>query len=298
MPNPPHEMLHGIFREDLHLFSRVLRFAEIPFPEPEKILISTIDATEAKKVLERRMDTVLEAQMDTGPVLFVIEAQNRSHVDRKLRNWAYYPAYLHELHACPVVVIVVCRSAATAGWAREPYRIGLPTHPTLVSTPIVFGPDNLPRITHVDQVIEDPYLAALCALAYAHDPGIGGILEVLAAGLAKLDDVDLRDNIDEIVERGMQDIPAVEDWRMAIAMAYPTGTLLPRSRSAREKLAKTEAEATAKSVLRVLSRRGIELTPVAREHIAACEDIDRANTWLDEAVTAKTYTELTGLEAL
>lgn len=292
MPNPPHEMLHGIFREDLHLFTRILRFAEIPFPDPEQILISTTDATEARKVLERRMDTVLEAQMETGKILIVIEAQNKPHVDRKLRNWAYYPAYLHELHACPVVVIVVCRSAVTAAWAREPYHIGLPDYPTLVSTPFVFGPDNLLRLTNVDQVTEDPYAAALSTLAYAHDPGIRGILEVLAAGLAKLEDPDLVNSIYEIVERGLQDTPALEDWRTA--MPYPIGTMLPRSRFARENVAK----GITGSVLRVLDHRGVELTPAAREHIAACTDTDLANTWLDEALTATVQAELTGLDEL
>jgi hypothetical protein len=296
MPNPPHEMLHGIFREDSHLFSRILQFAEIPFPEPETIMVSNIDATETRKVLERRMDTVLEAQTETGPILVVIEAQNRPYVESKLRNWAYYPAYLHELRGCPVVVIVVCRSAATAAWAREPYRIGLPDRPTLVSTPIVFGPDNLPRIMIADQVVEDPFLAAFCALAYAHDPAIRGILGVLATGLTKLGDLGLAKNIYEIVERGLQDTPALEDW--STAMSYPTGTLLPRSRFARENVAKGEAMGIAESVLRFLDHRGVELTPAAREHISACEDVEQAKTWLDEALTATVQTELTGLDAL
>ncbi|MBR7830119.1 hypothetical protein KDK95_27700 [Actinospica sp. MGRD01-02] len=81
-------------------------------------------------------------------------------------------------------------------------------------------------------------------------------------------------------------------------MSYPTGTLLPRSKFARENVAKGKVEGVAESVLRVLDRRGIELTPAAREHIAACEDVEIARTWLDEAVTAANYTDLTGLDAL
>ncbi|HET9170172.1 MAG TPA: hypothetical protein VFN97_12080 [Actinospica sp.] len=296
MPNPPHEMLHGIFREDSHLFSRILRIAEIPFPVSETIKVSNIDATETKKVLERRMDTVLEAQTASGPILIVIEAQNKPHVDRKLRNWAYYPAYLHELHGCPVVVIVVCRSATTAAWARKPYHIGLPDYPSLVSTPIVFGPDDLPRITSVDQVIEDPYLAVFCALAYAHDAGIGAILNVVAAGLAKLGDLDLSKNLHEIVERGLQDTPALEDWRKAVS--YVPITMLPRSRWARENIAKGEVIGVVESILRILDHRGVELSAAAREHVSACEDIDLAKTWLDESLTATVYTDLTGLATL
>jgi hypothetical protein len=304
MPNPPHEILHHIFREDSRLFSRVLRFVEVSFPEPQEISLGNGDVTEARKVLERRIDTVLEAQTEDGPFLIAIEAQNKRD-SLKLRNWAYYPAYLHERRGCPVILIVVCRDLITAAWAREPYRIGLPDRPTLVSTPIVVGPDNLPCITDPEQVIADPYFAALCALAYARDPDIGGILEALASALPRLEDSFAR-QLFELIERGLEDTPAQETWRKVVS--YVPLELLPRSKWAQENIAKGRAEGIAEgraegiaegiaeSVLHILDRRHIELPAAAREQITTCTDLDRVKAWLDEALTVAAYTELTGLD--
>jgi hypothetical protein len=262
--------------------------------------VGNIDSTETRKVLERRIDTVLEADTKDGPFLIAIEAQNKPS-NLKQRNWAYYPAYLHELKGCPVVVIVVCRDPITAKWAREPYRIGLRDRPTLVSTPIVIGPDNLPRITDVELVIADPYFAALCALAHARDPAIGGILEALAAALAKLDE-DLSRNLYELIERGLEDTPAQEDWRLLMALAPMN--LQPRSRWAQEHVAKGReegltqgrAEGLAESVLLILDHRAIEMSSRDRAYIAACVDIDVLKTWLDEALSIAGIDQLTGFD--
>lgn len=303
MPNPPHEMLHHIFREDSQLFSRVLEFEEVSFPEPHEIRVGNIDSTETRKVLERRIDTVLEAQTKDGPFLIAIEAQNRPS-KLKLRNWAYYPAYLHEIRGCPVVVLVVCRDPVTAAWAREPYRIGLPDRPSLVSTPIVIGPDTLPRITDMERVVADPYFAVLCALAHAHGPAIGGILEALAAALAKMDEA-LSKNLNEFIERGLEDTPALNVWRSLMALAPMN--LQPRSRWAQENIAKGlaqgraegqavgEAKGVTESVLHILDHRHLELSSEVRAHIAACTDIDLAKTWLDEALSITDVSQLSRL---
>lgn len=317
MPSPPHEILHNIFREDSQLFSRVLRFVEVSFPEPHEIIVGNIDSTETRKVLDRRIDTVLEAQTEDGPFLIAIEAQNRPD-KLKLRNWAYYPAYLHELKGCPVVVIVVCRDEATARWARKPYCIGLPDRPSLVSTPIVVGPDNLPTITDVARVVEDPYFAILCALAHARNPEIGGILEALAAALARLEDSDFSRQLFEIIERGLEDTPALDLWRKAVS--YIPITMLPRSKWAQENIAKGrevgreegfaegreegvalgraegEAVGITESVLRFLDYRGIRMTPAIRARISACTDVEMAKTWLDEALAIEDINQLTGFE--
>lgn len=288
MPNPPHEMLHDIFRADSGLFSRVLRFVEVPFPEPKTTLVGNTDATERRKVLERHVDTVLEARTEDGPFLIAIEAQNEPD-DKKLRNWAYYPAYLHELRGCPVVLIVVCRKAATAAWARKPYCIGLPDRPTLVSTPIVVGPDNLPRITDSAEILADPYFAVLCALAHTHDPDVGGILEPIAAALSQLEDPGFGIRLQELIERGLEGTAAIEIWRKI--MSYIPLEVEFRSEYARE----NQAVGITESVLRILEHRGITVSPAARTHIAACTNHDLAKAWLDEAFTVASAEELTGL---
>jgi hypothetical protein len=292
MPNPPHEMLHNIFREDADLFSRVLSVMEIPFPKVTTASIGNVDVTETRTVLGRFVDTVLEAQTEDGPFLIAIEAQNELEA-KKLRNWAYYPAYLHERRRCPVVVIVICRDAKTAEWARKPYRIGLAHQPTLVSTPIVVGPDNLPRITDSAQVLADPYAAVLCALTYAHDPEVGGILESIATALPELGDDRTSKFLMDYIDRGLQGTAAQEIWRKTLSIIPITGTY--RSEMAMESRAEGQAEGTTNSVLQILDSRGIAVSPAAHAHITACTDLELATTWVREALTVASTDELTGL---
>lgn len=292
MPNPPHELMHHIFRDDTGLFSRTLRLLEIDFPEHGAVTVGNGDATEVS-VLSRAMDTLLEAQTEDGPVLIIIEAQNKPE-PAKLRNWAYYPAYLHERRACPVVQIVVCRSKSTAEWARKPYHIGLPAQPTLTSTPIVFGPDNLPRITTEEKVRDDPYLAALCAIAFAYDAGIGGILKVIASGLSSLDDQEMASNLFDFILRGLKDTPAELLWKDP--MVIPIKLRL-RSELFQEGEASGEAKRQAQLVLRLLDHNKIEISPAQRAQIASCTDLDLLDTWFDAAVTATSIADLTGLAA-
>lgn len=288
MPNPPHEILHRIFHEDSNLISSVLRFVEVPFPEPTKITVGNVDTTEPMQVLERRIDTLLEAQTEDGPFLIAIEVQNRPSPE-KLRNWAYYPAYLHERRKCPVMLIVVCRDTKTAEWASQPYSIGLSERPTLVSTPIVVGPKDLPHITDVDEIVADPYFAVFCALAHAHEPEIGGILEPIAAALTQLEDPRFGSKLQELIERGLQDTAAKEIWRKIMA-PIPLEIEF-RSEYARE----NQAVGITLSVLKLLDHRGIAVSPAARARITACTDFNLAKTWLDEAFDVTSADELTGL---
>lgn len=171
-----------------------------------------------------------------------------------------------------------------------PYHIGLPAQPTLTSTPIVFGPDNLPRITKEQQVIDDPNLAALCAVAFAHDRDIAGILKIIAAGLGSLDDQATASNLFDFILRGLEGTPAHNLWKDP--MVIPTKMIL-RS----ELFLEGGATRQAQLVLRLLDRNKIEVSPAQREQIASCTDLDLLNTWFDAAVNATSIADLTGLAA-
>jgi hypothetical protein len=301
MPNAAHEVLHHVFRDDTSLFSRTLKLLEIDFPLQRTVAVGNGDMTEPRGVLNRYADTVLRAETEDGPFVIIIEIQNQRD-DRKLRNWAYYPTYAHERHdGCPVVLIVLCRDLKTAAWAREPYRIGLPGRPTLTSTPIVFGPDNLPRMTDPAQVVEDPQLALMCAIVFAHDAQIGAILEAIATALPQLNDPVTAKGLLDSLERGLADTPdTLETWKKTVAhvpmvMKYRSQLAMDsEARGEAKGEAKGKVKAKAEDVLRILERRGILVHDDIRERIATCKDLDLLNTWFDEAITATTITQLTG----
>ncbi|WP_369196782.1 hypothetical protein [Streptomyces djakartensis] len=47
-----------------------------------------------------------------------------------------------------------------------------------------------------------------------------------------------------------------------------------------------KAEGTAQSILRVLQKRGVPLTPDDRERITSCTDLDTLTRWFDRSLTA------------
>jgi len=53
-----------------------------------------------------------------------------------------------------------------------------------------------------------------------------------------------------------------------------------------------EAQGIAKSILRVLERRGVAVSADQRQEILSCTDLDRLNHWLDQAALAATADEV------
>jgi hypothetical protein len=45
-------------------------------------------------------------------------------------------------------------------------------------------------------------------------------------------------------------------------------------------------------LLRVLARRGVELTDAFRQRVLACSDVAQLDLWLDRAATAKTLNDV------
>ncbi|MFB8245212.1 hypothetical protein ACFC5X_09205 [Streptomyces sp. NPDC055952] len=53
-----------------------------------------------------------------------------------------------------------------------------------------------------------------------------------------------------------------------------------------------KAEGTVESILRVLHKRGVPLTPDDHERITACTDLDTLTEWFDRSLTATSAAEL------
>lgn len=58
--------------------------------------------------------------------------------------------------------------------------------------------------------------------------------------------------------------------------------------------AKAEARGEASSILRILDKRGIELTDAQRERILGCIDLETLGRWLDASIDASTADEIFG----
>ncbi|MYW64707.1 hypothetical protein GTY65_11600 [Streptomyces sp. SID8379] len=286
MVSPPHEAMHRIFQQDPDLFTRVSRALGFAVPAPVRSTVMPTDLTEPDPV-ERRVDTLLRMETEeSGPYLLAVEAQGKKHPD-KPATWAYYIAYLWSKYQQPTTLLVVCQDRGTAEWAERPVGSGPFGLPGLTFRPLVIGPHNMPRITSAAEARKDPMLAALSAVTHAADSRVDAILKALSTSL-KDDPEGAANPIIELVAKGLSKRPAAQYWRhlMAVDLSFYTSDM---SEEIREE---GRAQGEARAVLRVLEKRGIDVTDEVRERITSCGDLDMLEAWLDRSLVAAEAADL------
>jgi hypothetical protein len=281
MVTPQHEALHRIFRHDGELFARTVRHVlHEDVPTPIKVEILDTDMTETRPHI-RRGDSVLLAEFLAEDAkqryIIIVESQLRQDGDKD-RRWPYYIAYMHEKYECPVVLVVVCNDTATAKWARNPIRIGLPHLTSMTVTAWVLGPDNLGAITEVEQAAADPGLAVLAAITHSQSPEINDILEALADALQTID-TSTAEVLAELTAAGLANSDGLPIWRaLMTTRAYPYHS--PMRDWYREE---GRVEGLQQAILRVLEARRMRVPDETRELILACRDDETLTKWLRRA---------------
>ncbi|MFI7697801.1 hypothetical protein [Nonomuraea sp. NPDC049480] len=290
MPSSRHEALHRIFRDNPGLFSHAFKILKIDFPASSEVAVIDTDLTEIKPI-DRRCDTMMLFKTPWGSKQVVIIESQMQKDDGKVAAWAHYISYAHIKYECPVLLLVICQDETTARWAREPKRIGLPGRPCLVIYPIVLGPGNVPRITDPEEASKDVVLAMFSAVTHAHSPEVDAILEALDVALDTVD-TDTANYIAEQTEIGLGAGPARQTWRRLMTMQNYRFKSEFAEMLRNEGRIEGEARGEAKSVLRILKRRGIHVTESARERILSCTDLALLETWLDQSFEVTTAEQL------
>ena len=293
MPTAQHEALHRLFQEDPSLLGHTFRMLEIPFPDECAVSVINTDLTEIRP-LERRADTLLHLKSALGEHYVIIESQTKQD-EEKLRSWVYYLGYVYAKYGHDVILLVISQDAATARWARKPLTIGLQHRPSMIIYPLVYGPDNVPAITHLETAAQDVVLAVFSAITHGRSRSVGAILETLATALDTID-VDKAGFFAEFTEVGLGDTDARQLWRLLMS----TKTYRYQSEFAQQLRAEGrlegrvegEARGEARSVLLLLERRGVPVTAAARERIEQCTDTALLDAWLIASLTAASVEEL------
>lgn len=287
MVSSSHEAMHRIFQQDPGLFTRVARTLGLGFAEPASVTVLPTDLTETDPV-ERRVDTLLRIEgADEPPMLLAVEAQGRKD-PAKPASWAYYVAYLHTKYRLSPLLLVVCQDRATAAWAATPVRIGPSQWPALTLRPLVVGPDNTPVITDAAEARKDLPLAVLSAITHAGDPEIAAILKALSTALQGVTE-DQSNTFIELTAQGLsKSEAALSLWRHHVATDLSFYTS-PISEEIREE---GRAVGRAEDILRLLDRRGIDVSADDRERIRTCDDLDDLSRWFDRAITATSTNEV------
>ncbi|MFD5218427.1 RpnC/YadD family protein [Streptomyces tendae] len=286
MVGSSHEALHRVFQKDPALLTRAFqKVLHVPFPEPRDFAVLNADLTEIEPV-ERRVDTLMRVETDDGAYLLVVESQGKKD-ERKRGSWPYYLAYLYEKYHCEPVLVVITQNSATARWAAQPIRRGLPGWDSLTVRPLVIGPDNVPVIASEREAERDVPLAVLSAMTHGRGAKAAAILEPLALALRTVDGESAA-VFGQLIESCLGDPLAKDLWRdlMSEIRYFFNNPVAEKVREEGRVEGRVEGRAEDRSeiTLEILEWRGIPVTGTVRERVLACTDLEQLKVWSQRAI--------------
>lgn len=165
MPSLTHESVVELLRECPWLALTLWRdLLGRPAPDGARVEDASAAISEVRPA-EYRADQVLRV-IDTHGQLFaalVVEVQLRRDPAKRL-TWPHYVASVRARLACPVAVLVITIDNGVARWCAQSIDLGFGQG---FVTPVVLGPQAIPRITDPEQARDQPELAILSVAAHA-----------------------------------------------------------------------------------------------------------------------------------
>jgi hypothetical protein len=274
-PSLAAELLHDSFGVELD-FDLVL--------EGESILAEVVPA-------QYRADQVVLLERG-GKVCTAIIVEVQLRPDREKRwTWPAYVALLRARLRCPVHLLVVAPGRRTAGWAAKPIALG---PRGFVLRPFVIGPAVLPHVTDPREAMRRPELSILSAITHARAADALLIAHAAAITLGQLDD-DRKEFYLDVVLAALTDAARTKLEEMMKPPGYEY-----QSNFARQYFGQGKAEGKAEGVLQAkheallafLAARGIPLTNDERARIDACTDLEKLDTMITRAATARSAREV------
>lgn len=234
---------------------------------------------------EYRADAVFElvpGGADKPSRAFIVEVQLRPDPVKRF-SWPVYQAGLRRRLRCPVLMVVVAPSVATARWCAEPIDVdGIGGS---VVQPLVIGPSNMPVVTVEAEAAQAPEIAVLSVIA--HGKGVNGaaIGRAALAAFTRLDDERAKLYVDLVF------LHLSEAARAALEHDMKLEKYEYQSDFARRYLSEGKIEGKAESVVVVLEARGFHVDEDVRKQIAECE-ADAMDDLLRRATSIDTLDEL------
>lgn len=293
MPSLEHDTLAELFRTNPRLAAEVVTHLGVDLPTWHQARAEPADLPELTPA-EHYADVVVTLTgADGQPALAVVVEVQLGRDRDKVYSWPAYLANLRWRLRCPVVLLIVCRSARIAARCARPIQLG----PGFTLTPQVLGPEQVPLVTDPVEATRTPELAVLSAMAHGTDPKRGQVFQALLAALDHVhpDHATLYAGIVwRVLPKSAR--PELEELMSTATTPYRDylSPFVNRfvNQGRREGEATGEAKGEAKAVLRVLAARGIEVPDDARERIRTCTDLEQLDVWVTRAATARTIDDL------
>jgi hypothetical protein len=290
MPSLAHDAPLDLLREDPTQVPALLREAlGLELPRFDTTSLTDSDFTQLRSASFHADLTVTlhGGRGDRRPVMGIIVELQLGRDRRKWRSWPLYTAALHARLRCQTCLVVIALDRGVARWAARPIDTVQPRSPF---TPLVIGPEQIPRVSR-GRARREPGTALLSALAHGNSPG--GVAIALAAidAISNLPDeratvcFDLiRGSLDEAAGRILEHEMQYGDYeyKSDFARRY-FGKGLEQGL---EQGLKQGREAMHAVVLQIAEQRfGLARSRVRRS-IKACRDLDRLTTLVTQVGAA------------
>lgn len=253
---------------------------DIELPDYDEVLPYSESATDIE-VRDLNCDNVAVCRQGGENRMGIIVEVQREKSEGKLWSWPTYVADIRHRISAPVLLIAICPQPAVADWARESILLG----PGSIVTPMVIGPEEVPKLTESSGTGELAEAFVMAALMHGHSADRREIFQAARKELSYLQQ-----------EKGAlyaQFILAFldEEGREFLEALMEQDTYLYEERLLPKREARAEARGEVlglrEGLLLILENKGIGLTAAQRERVEDCTDTATLKQWLVRASEAQ-----------
>lgn len=288
MPSIPHEAPIELLRANPRLALALLRGLGVPVPEGVTATLAPTDLGSTVPAELRADAVVLLSGADGAKLAVIVEVQLRYDKD-KLYSWPVYLTQVRAAHRCPAVLLVICPGSATARRSRESISTG---HPGFELAPLVIDAETTPDPSGPGLEDAAAELLVLAVLTGALDLTHDHLRRLVMARLARLD----ADRVTGYTRFIMSAVS--ESVRQALEELMPVNRLGLRDpfvdRFVDQGRAEGIPQGEARTLLTLLSARGLTVAAELRQRVMSCTDSDQLQAWVTRAATAHSVEEVFG----
>jgi hypothetical protein len=265
---------------------------EVKVPQFSRARLVDVTLNELTPV-EYRADAVVVFTKKKAVFGAIIEAQLEPDKEKRF-TWPLYAVGARAREECPFVVLVVTPNAATARWAARPIELGGGNW----YSPLVVGPDGVPKVTEHGRARRDPQLAVLSVMAH----GRGEVATAAAIGTAAARAISrfpedqrllysllIESNLSEAARKAIEMQPGLEKF---FSEAQRRNFERGRAEGKAQGRAAGKAEGEAAALLKILMRRGLTVTTEQRRRIVECTELGVLERWLDQSLSVGSVEDL------
>ena len=191
-----------------------------------------------------------------------------------------------------------------ARWAGQPIDVGNGT----VFRQHVIGPETVPKLAHAAQATREPDLAMLSVFLHArrNTPAARLIASATLRGVSTLNperallySMMVRNMLPLALRKELEKMPDLRKYlstaeQRTYDLTEARGEARGEVRGEARGRTQGKAEGKAEAVLKILTKRGLPITPPQRRQIIECTDLATLDRWLDQALGAASGHELFG----